>query len=557
MQTRSSVLAMLLLAAVLFPADGAIGATGDYDGDGKSDVFWRNTSNGLNTLWKSANAATSQVVAPLTSQQWKLVGDGDFDGDGRSDVFWRNSSTGDNIIWKSADAAMPQLVMSMPSQDWKVAATGDFDGDGASDVFWRNTASGANRIWKSANAATPQTVMAVTNLDWTIVGAGDFSGDGKSDVFWRNTRSGANRIWLSGNAATPQAVNAISSQNWKAIAIGDFSGDGRSDVFWRNVFTGANRLWQSADATTPLATAAVTDAGWVVIGAGDFDGDGRADVFWRNLHSGADEIWKSGKASTPQAVAAVRNPNWIVVPRHGQVFSALFITDVSIAEGNSGTQQAIFKIRLSQASAVPVTYSIDAHDDDVSSATAGSDYAAKHLTEQTIAAGETSKAFAVTIRGDTAAEANETFRVVIYEADAPIIYDVAIGKILNDDANALWIADARTVEGDSGTRPLTFTIRLSRPSSSAVTYDIATTAGYPFDVFAATPGEDYVARSLRGQTIPAGATSRTFTVSIIGDTVREIIGENFKVTVSNVVGATVVDGQASGLILDDEAPVIP
>ena len=41
----------------------------------------------------------------VADQNWKVAGTGDFNGDGKSDILWRNTSTGDNAIWKSGDAA--------------------------------------------------------------------------------------------------------------------------------------------------------------------------------------------------------------------------------------------------------------------------------------------------------------------------------------------------------------------------------------------------------------------------------------------------------------------
>jgi hypothetical protein len=71
----------------------------------------------------------------------------------------------------------------------------------------------------------------------------------------------------------------------------------------------------------------------------------------------------------------------------------------------------------------------------------------------------------------------------------------------------------------------------------------------------ATAGSDYVARSLAGQAIPAGQTSRSFTVTLNGDTVLEP-NETFAVTLSSVTGATVFDGKAIGTILNDEGPTL-
>ena len=201
MRAVSSALVALLLLAAPYPARAA---TGDHDGDGRSDVFWRNGTTGANAIWKSGDASTQQLTAGVTSRHWNVVGTGDFDGDGRSDEFWRNDTTGANAIWKSGNAATPQAVAGVTNLSWQVVGVGDFDGDGKSDVLWRNTATGANTIWKSGNAATLLAVAGVSNRSWEVVGIGDFDGDGRSDAFWRNTGTGANVIWKSGNAATRQ-----------------------------------------------------------------------------------------------------------------------------------------------------------------------------------------------------------------------------------------------------------------------------------------------------------------------------------------------------------------
>ena len=60
-----------------------------------------------------------------------------------------------------------------------------------------------------------------------------------------------------------------------------------------------------------------------------------------------------------------------------------------------------------------------------------------------------------------------------------------------------------------------------------------------------------MAKSLLGQSIPAGVTSKTFTVGIKGDSVAEP-NETFFVNVSSVAGATLADGQAVGTITNDD-----
>jgi PKD repeat protein len=110
---------------------------------------------------------------------------------------------------------------------------------------------------------------------------------------------------------------------------------------------------------------------------------------------------------------------------------------------------------------------------------------------------------------------------------------------------SLSIADAAITEGNSGTKTLIFTVSLSAASSSNVSYNIATANG------TATAGSDYVASSLTNQIIPAGQTSKTFSVTINGDTTPEP-DETFYVNISNVVGALVARGQAVGTIQNDD-----
>ncbi|HVM17006.1 MAG TPA: ExeM/NucH family extracellular endonuclease [Gaiellaceae bacterium] len=120
---------------------------------------------------------------------------------------------------------------------------------------------------------------------------------------------------------------------------------------------------------------------------------------------------------------------------------------------------------------------------------------------------------------------------------------------------ALSVNDVSAAEGNSGTTAFTFTVSLSQPAAAGgVTFDVATADGT-----AAAPA-DYASRSLTGQTIPAGSSSYSFTVTVNGDTAYEP-DETFFVDVANVTGATVADGRGVGTILNDDvdctAPYTP
>jgi predicted extracellular nuclease len=110
----------------------------------------------------------------------------------------------------------------------------------------------------------------------------------------------------------------------------------------------------------------------------------------------------------------------------------------------------------------------------------------------------------------------------------------------------LSVSDVSANEGNSGTTSFDFTVSLASPAGAGgVTFDIATA-----DDTAAAPS-DYTAKSLTGQTIPGGSSTYTFSVLVNGDTGVEP-DETFSVNVTNVTGATVVDGQGQGTIVNDD-----
>jgi hypothetical protein len=146
-------------------------------------------------------------------------------------------------------------------------------------------------------------------------------------------------------------------------------------------------------------------------------------------------------------------------------------------------------------------------------------------------------------------EGNETFFVNVTNVSGASIADgQGLGTIVNDDAGpALSINDVSLNEGNSGTTTFTFTVSLSVPAGpGGVTFDIATQDGT-----ATTADGDYTAKSLTAQTIAQGLSSYTFDVLVNGDTKVEG-NETFNVNVTNVNGASVLDGQGVGTIVNDD-----
>ncbi len=114
--------------------------------------------------------------------------------------------------------------------------------------------------------------------------------------------------------------------------------------------------------------------------------------------------------------------------------SGIAITDVSMAEGDSGTTDFAFTVTLSPASALAVT--VDYSTRDGSATVAGGDYTAAAGT-LTLMPGETARTVTVVVDGDERVESDERFFVDLSGATNGTIADSeGVGTIRNDDDDA-------------------------------------------------------------------------------------------------------------------------
>lgn len=285
----------------------------DFDGDGMSDVLWRNYETGVNGIWRAADYGRQMPITGVTNLEWEIVGTGDFDGDGTSGVVWRNRVTGANVIWRSARFADPIRVASVGNTDWDIVAVADFNGNGKDDLLWFNATTRIMTIWEAARHQGQGSTAREVGDEWRVAGTGDFDGDGREDILWRSVRTGNNVAWGGGDDALRSRIEHA-GLDWELAAVGDFDGDDNDDIVWRNRMTGGNVLWPRADGASPRTLYGVTDLSWQIDAAGDYDGDGIADLFWRNAETGTNVVWHGAAATDARRPVAVRNLAWQVVP---------------------------------------------------------------------------------------------------------------------------------------------------------------------------------------------------------------------------------------------------
>lgn len=228
-------------------------------------------------------------------------------------------------------------------------------------------------------------------------------------------------------------------------------------------------------------------------------------------------------------------------------FPSISVTDVTVAEGNSGTTNAVFTVQLSApATSAGVTFDIATF---ASTATAGEDFVPNSQTAVVIPAGASSATFTVLVNGDVLNEADERFFVRIANVTGAFVNgSQGTGTITNDDPlPTLSISSPSIVEGNLGNRTLNFVLTLDAPSSLGVSVNVATANG------TATAGSDYVGTT-GGIFFAPGETSKTLPVTINSDTAPEA-DESFTVTMSGVTNATIGANPGTGTIINDDVPL--
>ena len=287
-------------------------ATHDFNGDGKSDIAWRDTG-GNTAAWLMNGATVLQSTllgSPPTT--WSIVGQRDFNGDGKADFLWQDND-GNVAMWfmNGGQVALSAGVANAPTA-WSIVGTGDFDGDGKGDVLWRDP-SGNVAMWLMNGVQVTQSAsVGSAPTSWSIVGTGDFNGDGKTDILWHDT-SGNVAIWFMDGVQITQSTGVgNTSTAWSIVGTGDFDGDGKGDILWRDP-SGNVAMWLMNGAQV-IQSASVGSAptSWSIVETGDFNSDGKSDILWQDT-SGNVAIWFMNGTQVAQA-AGVGNVStvWLI-----------------------------------------------------------------------------------------------------------------------------------------------------------------------------------------------------------------------------------------------------
>ncbi len=131
--------------------------TGDFNRDGQLDILWRHQPTGTNQAWIMPLADPNNgILSPLAGLalpsvplDWKVGATGDVDQDGATDILWTHVPSGASQWWQMQQASIVGAsVLSdrlQPTQT--ITASADFNGDGTLDLVVYDGIDGTSRLW--------------------------------------------------------------------------------------------------------------------------------------------------------------------------------------------------------------------------------------------------------------------------------------------------------------------------------------------------------------------------------------------------------------------------
>ena len=282
-------------------ACGAV-AMGDFDGDGKVDLFFTGgpVENAL-YLQRGANLAFEDVTAAAGvggGDAWAAgVAVVDIDADGDLDIYTCNYDS-PNQLFVNDGAARFEERAAEAGLDLVDACVqpvfADYDRDGDLDVFVLT-----NQLFRPGGrpAQPPIEKLADGRLRlkpefekyyaMTEVSPGNFQADdvGRPDFLMRNETGNSSGLPRFVPAAEAAGINhrgfGLSVQWW------DFDDDGWLDLFVGNDYSDPDYLYRSRrDGTFQnVAPTALPHTSWFTMGSdfGDLDGDGRSDLLTADM----------------------------------------------------------------------------------------------------------------------------------------------------------------------------------------------------------------------------------------------------------------------------------
>jgi hypothetical protein len=287
---------------------------GDFNGDGKGDFFCHDAAGpgSKGRTWVMVSNGHDFVDGSVWLDDWcahtgSELTTGDFNGDGKTDVLCKDPMGGgsEGRTWVALSDG-DQFVKDGRWQDsWckhegATFGTGDFNGDKRVDVWCHDpmTAGSQGRTWVALSDGARFVSGGVWRDGWCAhqgwkFGRADFNGDKRHD-FYCHEQAGAGsdgRTWVMLSDGDKFVDGSVWKNNWckhegARFGTGDFNGDGRADIFCKDPMESGSegRTWVALSSGSDFGAGPVWRDNWckadgALFGTGDFNGDKKTDIW--------------------------------------------------------------------------------------------------------------------------------------------------------------------------------------------------------------------------------------------------------------------------------------
>lgn len=274
---------------------------GDYDNDGKIDVFLNRIFNENNLLFRNLGNGNFSMI---TNEP--LVQDGahspaaawcDYDRDGWIDLFVTVLSNGNNLLYHNNGNGSFTRIMTgsivNDGGDSRSCAWGDYDNDGWHDLFVVNYSNQNDFLYRNNGNGTFTRILNAPMVNDGDMGSGctwsDFNNDGRLDLFITNNGH-PNQLYIN-NGNGNFTVSSSPPSNYTGMCYNanwcDYDNDGWLDLFVPT-WSGYNLLYRNISGTTFTNITneiVVNDPSHSECGVwGDYNNDGKIDLLVTNSY---------------------------------------------------------------------------------------------------------------------------------------------------------------------------------------------------------------------------------------------------------------------------------
>ncbi len=270
-------------------------AWGDYDGDGRLDLFVANYPSTSYLYHNEGGGVFTKVTTgPLVTDAMASTGAGwaDYDNDGRLDLVVCNDMQ-DNVLYRGTGGGGFERAVTFSNREHAYqGAWADYDQDGYVDLFIAR-AAGGSQLWHNQHDGTFKLVDsgAMASIPGVALAGswGDYDNDGRVDLFVPRANGQTSLLYQNQGGGSFQQITVgpvvTKIGHSDGAAWGDYDGDGWFDLYVVNRL-GANSLYRNnrdgtfAEVTSGSLVEDIANSNgsaW-----GDYDNDGHLDLFVAN-----------------------------------------------------------------------------------------------------------------------------------------------------------------------------------------------------------------------------------------------------------------------------------